>query len=166
MLAKYDSHSPVPTRTLGDASTGTEYPLSSHAPEPEDKPPVPLPPPLEMPEGSAETVRPRRTGTGVRPTYVPLPSPRSFALDTHTAAASPAPVGLRVLVVDDDAMTRMLMTRMLERMGCRVATAENGEVALQRLVGLHSPTSSSVSGEQPEVEVVSLEPRFAVIFLG
>ncbi|KAJ7446913.1 hypothetical protein B0H11DRAFT_1745410 [Mycena galericulata] len=166
-LTKYDSHSPVPTRTLGDVSTGTEYPLSSPEPEPEDEPPVPLPPPLETPE---DTVRPQRVGASVRPTYVALPSPRSFALDSRASSLSPplsvaGPVGLRVLVVDDDAMTRMLMTRMLERLGCRVATAENGEVALQRILGLHSPPTSSVSAEQPGIDVAASESRFAVIFL-
>ncbi|KAJ7781948.1 histidine kinase [Mycena maculata] len=172
LMLKYDSHSPVPTRTLGDASTGTEYPLSSPEPESEsgdDLPvPVPVPSPLQMPADSVDTVRPR-AGAGVRPTYVPLPSP-PFTLSTQTPAPSPPlnatpSAGLRVLVVDDDAMTRMLMTRMLERMGCRVVTAENGEVALQRIVGLHSPASSSASAEQPGIEVVSAEPRFAVIFL-
>ncbi|KAJ7117815.1 hypothetical protein C8R44DRAFT_201560 [Mycena epipterygia] len=163
-LTKYDSHSLVPTRTLRD-----EYPLSSPEPEPEpgEEQHVPLPPPLETPEDSTDTVRPGRWGAGIRPMYVPMPGPR-FAPDAHTPAASPplpAPPGLHVLVVDDDAMTRMLMTRMLERLGCRVSTAENGEVALQRITGMHSPFPSSASEESPGVGVMSLEPRFAVIFL-
>ncbi|KAJ7491994.1 hypothetical protein FB451DRAFT_1216560 [Mycena latifolia] len=176
MLTKYDSHSSVPTRTLGDASTGTDYPLSVSEPEGEPdegepdegepdgiEPGVPLAPPLEMRQDTIQTVRPRRT----RPTYVPLPNPNSFPPDSKTPVPSP-PLGLRVLVVDDDAMTRMLMTRMLERMGCRVTTAENGEVALQRIVGMHSPVLSSGSAPAelpPEIEVTSPEPRFAVIFL-
>ncbi|KAJ7140325.1 hypothetical protein C8R43DRAFT_595336 [Mycena crocata] len=172
MLTKYDTHAPVLTRTLGDLSTGTEYPLSSPAAEEsEDQSLPPVPPPLEVQQDSTETIRPVRAGAGVRPTYVPLPSPRSFALDTNTLTPSPplpaatSPAGLRVLVVDDDAMTRMLMTRMLERMGCRVATAENGEVALQRIVGMHSPAPSSVSAEQPRIEFAPPDQRFAVIFL-
>ncbi|KAH9057453.1 hypothetical protein EDB87DRAFT_1565234 [Lactarius vividus] len=56
------------------------------------------------------------------------------------------PTGLRVLVVDDDALTRTLMTRMLARLGCKVSTAENGEVALEMVL-------SDCSG------------RFAVVFL-
>ncbi|KAH9958812.1 hypothetical protein BC827DRAFT_1135669 [Russula dissimulans] len=56
------------------------------------------------------------------------------------------PQGLRVLVVDDDALTRTLMTRMLTRLGCMVSTAENGEVALEMVL-------SDYGG------------RFAVIFL-
>ncbi|KAI0318763.1 hypothetical protein OF83DRAFT_1231076 [Amylostereum chailletii] len=45
------------------------------------------------------------------------------------------PSGLQVLVVDDDPLTRMLMSRMLTRLGCKVTTAENGEVALDLLLG-------------------------------
>ena len=56
------------------------------------------------------------------------------------------PTGLRVLVVDDDALTRTLMTRMLSRLGCKVSTAENGSAALEMVLG-------DCSG------------RFAVVFL-
>ncbi|SCV67792.1 BQ2448_5403 [Microbotryum intermedium] len=42
---------------------------------------------------------------------------------------------LRVLVVDDDTLTRKLMSRMLERLGCLVSTAENGAIALDMLLG-------------------------------
>lgn len=45
------------------------------------------------------------------------------------------PPGLQVLVVDDDTLTRTLMSRMLSRLGCQVATAENGEVALDMIMG-------------------------------
>ncbi|ETW78710.1 sensor histidine kinase-like protein [Heterobasidion irregulare TC 32-1] len=67
--------------------------------------------------------------------------------DGSTAANTPAhaqptppspdavPPGLQVLVVDDDTLTRTLMSRMLSRLGCQVATAENGEVALDMIMG-------------------------------
>ena len=42
------------------------------------------------------------------------------------------PTGLQVLVVDE---TRSLMTRMLVRLGCKVSTAENGEIALEMVLG-------------------------------
>jgi len=45
------------------------------------------------------------------------------------------PTGLPVLVVDDDALTRTLMTRMLSRLGCKVSTAENGSAALEMVLG-------------------------------
>ncbi|KAJ6518948.1 histidine kinase [Mycena sanguinolenta] len=191
-LAKYDSQSPVPTRTLGDS-----LPLSvSPPPEPE---PVPTPGQVPEPEpepGTLEQIKilepPRppsrdsredldQTVRAARPTYVQLPAPRSFVMDATLATPSPPPggtppVGLRVLVVDDDALTRMLMARMLERMGCHVTTAENGEVALQKIVGSVSPAPSATSigsgtgaGTEPLGSVGELdtptEPRFAVIFL-
>ncbi|KAJ7281339.1 hypothetical protein C8J57DRAFT_1173204 [Mycena rebaudengoi] len=202
MLMKYDSHSLVPTRTLGDRSTGTEYPLSA-PPTAEETPPPPLPPeslggPIPPPLEALDTVRPVRRAA--RPTYVPLPNPRSFTLEppppssgsgsgsgsslsTGLASLSSSPSGLvgepgipveqglRVLVVDDDAMTRALMTRMLERMGCRVATAENGEAALQRIVAVYSPPAVA-EGEDRGCDVVEEvgrrekeQQRFAVVFL-
>ena len=45
--------------------------------------------------------------------------------------------GLRVLVVDDDALTRTLMNRLLTRLGCMVTTAENGEIALEMVLSGH-----------------------------
>jgi CheY-like chemotaxis protein len=56
------------------------------------------------------------------------------------------PQGLRVLVVDDDQLTRTLMARLLTRLGCKVSTAENGEVALEMVLSGHGG-------------------RFAVVFL-
>jgi CheY-like chemotaxis protein len=41
--------------------------------------------------------------------------------------------GLQALVVDDDALTRRLMTRMLTRLGAEVKTAENGKLALEEI---------------------------------
>jgi signal transduction histidine kinase/DNA-binding response OmpR family regulator len=38
-----------------------------------------------------------------------------------------------VLVIDDDSITRASMRKMLERQGCRVTEAENGEIALSSL---------------------------------
>ena len=42
---------------------------------------------------------------------------------------------MHVLVVDDDAVTRMLMTRQLSKLGCRVSIAETGEMALRMILG-------------------------------
>ncbi|KAK7025155.1 hypothetical protein R3P38DRAFT_2952994 [Favolaschia claudopus] len=199
MLAKYDSHSPVPTRTLGDTLPGPEYYLpyfglqsqpdletdvefkvppalgqSDQGPStpqfetpPLDSNPVadvvPLPPPPVQRQQSLGSV-----ARAARPTYVPLPSPRTFTLDVTPTPSPPlAATGMRVLVVDDDALTRMLMTRMLERMGCRVTTAENGEVALHRIIGTPSPAPSVASTDPLSCEggTLRLEPRFGVIFL-
>jgi len=43
--------------------------------------------------------------------------------------------GMCVLVVDDDPLTRTLMKRILTRLGCHVSVAENGEVALEMILG-------------------------------
>ena len=40
-----------------------------------------------------------------------------------------------VLVVDDDCLTRALMSRTPSRLGCSVSTAENGEIALEMIAG-------------------------------
>lgn len=81
-----------------------------------------------------------------------------------------------VLVVDDDPLTRTLMTRVLTRLGCSVSTAENGEAALEMIVGqqgLYALTpSSEASGnrgpilEQRQCEQASAsEEKYAVVFL-
>ena len=41
---------------------------------------------------------------------------------------------LRVLVVDDDNLTRRLMSRMMSRLGCTVEAAENGKIALDLML--------------------------------
>lgn len=183
MLGKYDSHSPVPTRTLGDISTGTEYPLPTPSPVRSEFSSTDMPKLLL--QRSSETLAPRTS----RPTYVALPSPNSFALDnpisctpplstSHRSSPSassvkagsslqtaPYALGLRVLVVDDDAITRTLMRRMLERLGCVVHTAENGEKALGRILGNATPTPLSESPgpilEQPPPD----ETRYNIVFL-
>lgn len=83
--------------------------------------------------------------------------------------------GLSVLVVDDDSLTRTLMKRILTRLGCHVTTAENGEVALELILGSSAgqcmTPSSDASGnlgpilEQEQSEGNCEESRFAVVFL-
>jgi CheY-like chemotaxis protein len=67
--------------------------------------------------------------------------------------------GLRVLVVDDDRMTRMLMERMLERLRCVVTTAANGQQALKLLMEGTSSSQAPLSDEVNRLYVDdSLEP--------
>lgn len=81
--------------------------------------------------------------------------------------------GIRVLVVDDDPLTRKLMTRMLTRIGCRVTTAENGEIALDLILhpAANRPTPSSEdtgsSGGLLDGSFSSHtdDSRFAIVFL-
>jgi osomolarity two-component system, sensor histidine kinase SLN1 len=61
--------------------------------------------------------------------------------------------GLNVLVVDDDPLTRTLMTRILTRIGCKVTTAENGEAAIDLILGCKgwagvTPNSNDSSTKQ------------------
>lgn len=59
---------------------------------------------------------------------LPLPLSRKGS----TAGFDPL---ILVLVVDDDRITRTVMSRMLTRLGCDVSTAENGEIALEMIIG-------------------------------
>ena len=83
---------------------------------------------------------------------------------------------LATLVVDDDAITRTLMKRILTRMGCVVSCAENGEVALEMILGRQvmmgrtTPSSeiardNRTTLEQPRENEISDDSKYAVIFL-
>lgn len=66
-----------------------------------------------------------------------------------------------VLVVDDDRLTRTIMSRTLSRLGCHVSTAENGEVALEMIVGRTFRRAQELD-EDPEHDDAS---RYDVVFL-
>ena len=80
---------------------------------------------------------------------------------------------MRVLVVDDDPLTRKLMSRMLTRFGCRVSTAENGDIALELILGnSHSrmtPSSEDTGCGGLSMEAMSTagaeEYKYAIVFL-
>ncbi|VDB95608.1 unnamed protein product [Peniophora sp. CBMAI 1063] len=81
----------------------------------------------------------------------PAPSP-SPGPQVPAPAPSPAPSrmsqnpdAMKVLVVDDDPMTRTLMTRMLTKLGCVVDTAEDGQQCLDAMLGPESPKYDLVS---------------------
>lgn len=62
--------------------------------------------------------------------YLP-PAPRPRAPDGEAAAgAGHVPPGLRVLLVEDDVEVRTVVRRFLDQLGCDVAEAHNGEIAL------------------------------------
>ena len=87
--------------------------------------------------------------------------------------------GLQVLVVDDDRMTRLLMTRMLERLRCVVTSAANGKQALQLLLGEEQgsdtpaeelepnfhPDGREVLRDSLSLHTASREGKFAITFL-
>jgi hypothetical protein len=68
-------------------------------------------------------------GHSVSPLSSPADERASSPLD------SPLPFQLEVLVVDDDPLTRKLLQRLLERLGCTVSQATNGQEALDILLG-------------------------------
>lgn len=62
-----------------------------------------------------------------------LPAEKAFAAPAPAAAKAPVPaVGLRVLLVEDDAVNRLIAARLLESLGCLVDTAENGDEAIAK----------------------------------
>lgn len=89
----------------------------------------------------------------------PDPPVRKSSLVSHLSGSLPLPVSRKgssagfdppiiVLVVDDDRLTRTVMSRMLTRLGCHVSTAENGEIALEMIIG---KTSKTEDGLNPRV---------------
>ncbi|KAG8747461.1 hypothetical protein FRC12_014065, partial [Ceratobasidium sp. 428] len=122
--------------------------------------------------------------TQQRPDFVSLPSRKRFdfpptdvpsdkraSSGSGASGSTVAPNVLNVLVVDDDPLTRKLMTRMLTRLGCVCDTAENGLLALEMLLGPMAGTPSS--GDMPQPSSRSESPavgaqtmsKYAVVFL-
>lgn len=175
-----DGH--VLTRTIGDISTGTDATPSIPLTTPESSPIVPTARPLLF------AVSPYAT---IRPSFVQLPTRQPFILEEQLSEASRSAIqtpsgsldspavgwepGLRVLVVDDDPLTRKLMARMLSRLGCKVSTAENGDIALELILGGNSrPTPSSEDHGSAGLSVEAMttvtsssadEFKYAVVFL-
>lgn len=173
----------VPTRTIGDPFTGTD-PIAKGDSSP------PEPPKAELNEPSSEksNIPSERSSDTVRLHLSHLPKSNSFTSDgallspasTSTASSQPshnttngtaAEAPLRVLVVDDDPLTRKLMSRMLTRLGCKVTTADNGGVALELILGVqHATPSSEDKGSAGLTLDVSASTSaddypFAVVFL-
>jgi osomolarity two-component system sensor histidine kinase SLN1 len=191
VLPGYDSHSSIPIGTLGDLSTGAQHPTSQPFARLKGSPTALewADPGDDLPSGTAS----RATQ---RPDHIHLPLRRSISIPVTTSnhPLSPSPsdgtsysysgasnsilpaqryTGLKVLVVDDDPLTRTLMERMLTRMGCRVTTAENGEVALELILADSRLTPSSFGSgpilEQPHLPSSPNDEksrgRYAVVFL-
>lgn len=93
---------------------------------------------LEMPEAPAKCSTPQRSSpVSANANDSPISQAQlqpQLSFYRPSMPSTTVPPGLRVLVVDDDAMTRMMMTRLLTRLGCKVSTAENGEVALEMVL--------------------------------
>lgn len=114
----YLSPIPIPATPLAEPVAN---PMESLVPKPRLMDPDPLP-----------SIIP----TTIRPTASSLKTPSSTSSTTRATVAFPVfDPPLRVLIVDDDTLTRKLMSRMMERLGCVCTTAENGSVALDLLLG-------------------------------
>ncbi|EIN05969.1 hypothetical protein PUNSTDRAFT_145366 [Punctularia strigosozonata HHB-11173 SS5] len=187
----------IVTRTIGDPSTGTDVSLlvdnSDDALDPSS------PPGFSHRSSSSSSMSAIVRPAQPRPNFVELPRPPNFSADSDATAVDPSPAGsdrskltdpppsattsvsatpsfekgMHVLVVDDDTLTRMLMKRMLMRLGCHVSTAENGEIAVEMITGGLRPTPSSEGsskriGNEPGSggeDSGGQEGRFAAVFL-
>ena len=115
-----------------------------------------------------ETVEPPKGGPS---SQLSLPPGNSNRSETPIAPLFSPP--LEVLVVDDDNMTRKLMSRMLTRIGCTVETADNGKTALDMVMRSPNPfvfVPLSPQEEQPARKIQTPypqenDPRYHVIFL-
>lgn len=165
---RHSDKDPLPTRTIGDPSTGTDSPQDFLSTTNDQPPPH------------------NRHIKKSRPTHVDLPGPPRFSfngsspeLDDQFSSANQTPYSpksgaidnpIRVLVVDDDPLTRKLMQRMLLRLGCKVSTAGNGLVALDLITGdgatPHSEDSPPLSKDINTEAIASFDgPRYEIIFL-
>ena len=80
------------------------------------------------------------TNPGANPFQVQQPgvmtNPEAFPVDTPSPSSGGAhafPVGLRVLVVDDDPICLMIVEKMLRRCDYQVTTCKSGQTALEML---------------------------------
>ncbi|KAE9405360.1 hypothetical protein BT96DRAFT_916091 [Gymnopus androsaceus JB14] len=219
-LANYDSHSTVPTRTIGDRSTGTDVPLpdltreescrstaltrqgsrrsnltreescrsnasASRLHHDYESDSLSNSVSVSVPESRVPADQDSSSVANSDPLMSRFPSPASSILATLSPSVYPPsplanrafpppspstplfPEPLNVLVVDDDALTRTLMKRMLERLGCVVLTAENGELALKLLLQDSDGESSHScsNSEHPTLFDSRARLKFNIIFL-
>ncbi|EGN91820.1 Tco5, signal transduction HAMP domain histidine kinase [Serpula lacrymans var. lacrymans S7.3] len=169
-----ESEAAVPTRTIGDLSSGAQYGSR-----------IADAPAFSTTETNSrmillqETSPMGSTSTAVEEDSMPDPllsasytvgtlSPPSNA-DTSNprkgfvAIFDPPMVAL---VVDDDMLTRTIMSRMLSRLGCTVSTADNGETALEMIIG-----RISMQGQNGSSHVINMNGshedsyKYDVVFL-
>ncbi|CAE7184079.1 unnamed protein product [Rhizoctonia solani] len=167
---------PASSRSMNDPRIGLNDPTASR---------IVIPAELARasPKPSAHRSMPSESSLPVLKSAAPAPSNGSPVRLTAGSAESLAP--LRVLVVDDDSLTRRLMTRMLTRLGCTVENAENGQIALDMLLaplptpqsqrtqssaGFPSPLSASMDQPTPVSGATSGgweygESKYDIVFL-
>ncbi|KIJ21004.1 hypothetical protein PAXINDRAFT_125610 [Paxillus involutus ATCC 200175] len=129
LYSRTENYSGGSTATaVGEGSKGFQrFPTPSSSPD--FKLPVPLPPTTSPPPVSSDLAA---------SSLISPPVPPIQGASAPTPRKGPAVVFERpmiVLVVDDDRLTRTIMSRTLSRLGCHVSTAENGELALEMIIG-------------------------------
>lgn len=154
----------TPSPTQGSSETLTSHPLqtTSDSPPVSDARPSVITCNSDSSSGSTTAFSPsvtslsnplRRDSTTTPhspPTFpIPLAAPGRPTAAGHSGMKNGrVPLGplvfaggpLSVLVVEDDNLTRRLMARMMDRLGCSVATAENGQIALDLILDDSSGT--------------------------
>ncbi|GAA6063145.1 hypothetical protein JCM10212_001193 [Sporobolomyces blumeae] len=166
---RLETHSPAESTIRGTPTINESGPTSAlTSPLASSNQPFVLEP-LHRPEPVSHV------STQSAPAHVTLPSPPVSTVPSpglgHPATSptvtarptKPAPAKLefadgplRVLVVDDDSLTRRLMGRMMSRLGCVVETAENGKIALDLLLAQPADEDPDIS-ELPRDEVDAAE---------
>ncbi|KAG8761318.1 hypothetical protein FRC11_014076 [Ceratobasidium sp. 423] len=114
---------------------------------------------------------PPANGEVKRPGLTPTPDKRgsTIGLAGTGSTAVEQSNALNVLIVDDDPLTRKLMSRLLTRLGCVCETAENGLIALEMLLGPMTGTPStgdppSTRSDSPAANAQKLG-KYAIVFL-
>ncbi|KAJ3558702.1 hypothetical protein NM688_g766 [Phlebia brevispora] len=199
MSTKRGERPGVLTRTIGDPSTGTE-PVRNHSSSSStttssssssspERPPISSgevsdstmkPPRLQLPKPrdfSMETEEQQPDLESLSSSPITRTAPGSASSSTvlasSTATSPPFETGMRVLVVDDDTLTRMLMSRLLTRLGCKVTTAKNGEIALDLIINNGArPTpssedtgSSGLTSDAGSSRIVTEDRLYSIVFL-
>ncbi|KDQ09786.1 hypothetical protein BOTBODRAFT_178696 [Botryobasidium botryosum FD-172 SS1] len=161
----YSYMDPLPSGTDLSPSPGLSFTTSHSGHHPPSHPPTPgsmqstanspvavlnRPLPSPKPPGPAE------------PPSAPAPPALTRTAPSNSSGDDPWS-NMHVLVVDDDPLTRKLMSRLLTRIGCTVETAENGQVALEMI--LASGTTPFFETSQASTSEPETQGRFEVVFL-
>ncbi|KAK8864179.1 hypothetical protein IAR55_001425 [Kwoniella newhampshirensis] len=169
--AHVDDRAPPTNVATEEIIMHTYPPIDSPTPEDEEPPSIstfidpfaPVPGESVGERRSSEWSDATRAGegvTGATNSYQRDLSPVKQA-HTPTPMTSPPPspeLPLCTLVVDDDKLTRMLMSRMLTRLGHQVTTAENGKIALGMIKDSFEQTPNS-----PKYDVVFLDNQMPLM---